>query len=42
MSNKVDPNRNDNTYNPDQAYVVQKSENLPKNKRKRQSKNVSH
>jgi hypothetical protein len=37
MANKVDPNRNENTYNPDQPYL-QKPENLPKSKRKAKSK----
>jgi hypothetical protein len=33
MANKVDVNKNDNTYNPDQGYEA-KPYNLPKNKRK--------
>jgi hypothetical protein len=33
MANKVDPNKNDNTYNPDTPYE-QKPESLAKSKRK--------
>ena len=37
MANKVDANRNENTYNPDQDYTT-KPANLPKNKRKARNK----
>lgn len=34
MPLKVDPNKNDNTYNPEHGYA-QKPADLPKSKRKR-------
>jgi hypothetical protein len=37
MANKVDPNKNDNVYNPEVGYQT-KPENLPKSKRKRKSR----
>ena len=37
MANKVDPNKNDNVYNPDTGFE-KKPSNLPKNKRRNQSK----
>lgn len=40
MANKVDINRNENTYNPDKPYP-DRPENLPKNKRKRQQRGGS-
>jgi len=40
MQNKVDANKNEHPYNPEQPYV-QRPENLPKNKRKRHQRGGS-